>query len=581
MTSTLMSLAHRGPDNCGYAVLDGGRVTMGHTRLSIVDPSDSSNQPFFNERKTICLIFNGEIYNYKALRAELEAVGRVFRTKSDTEVIVQAWEEWQVEFVRRLEGIFALALWDERTRTLFVARDHLGIKPLYYAQDKGYISFASQPRAFFASGIFEPELNPFAASDFLSFGYIPAPRSAFKNITKFPPANYLVYTDRRFNWARYWDFPVEDPRISYQDALHIVEKGFASTIRSEIPNLDEFGVFLSGGLDSSLIVAALSNLGRTPRTYSLGFADKQSDERANAREVAREYSTPHHETLFDPEHILGALAKYQFAYDEPLDLNGALPMLLVSELASRDGIKVVIGGDGADELFYGYKRYEELFSHPSSRELRSASNLLRDFYLYEGTAVGLTLHRLLNQSVGAMGEAHTPLNSLAPLFDLNDLPAHAARNCDLRHYLVDNILCKVDRASMAFGLEARVPFLNRSFIDQVGRIPSRHLFKDGERKFLLRDAAPRILNPRLISRRKKGFSCPLFSWTTPSFMRWSNGVINNGYLVATGLLNSDWQESEFIKTDHLGWGAIRLRWLLLGLELWAQRWIMNEKVNSL
>lgn len=577
ISSTLRSLAHRGPNNSGYAVLDGGRVIMGHTRLSIVDASDSSNQPFFSECKTICLVFNGEIYNYKALRAELEAVGRVFRTKSDSEVLVKAWEEWQFEFVRRLEGIFALVLWDDRTRTLFASRDHLGIKPLYYAQDKGYISFASQPRAFFASRILTPKVNLEAVLDFLSFGYVPAPKSAFTGVTKFPPASWLVYSKGNFNLKKYWEFPKQDDRICYEDAFKIVEERFSAAVNAEVPEESKHGVFLSGGLDSSLLVAALSKSGTPFATYSLGFLEQESDERDFARRVANAFATSHHEALITNEGISRALSLYQFAYDEPFDLNGALPMLTIAERASSDSIKVMFGGDGADELFYGYTRYEKLSSKYLHESDSRMSTVLHDFYSHEGTEIGGNV-QLMNSLLQSMNDKeYSPYDSLGRFFDSEKAPPHAARDCDLSHYMIDNILCKVDRATMAFGIETRVPFLNKAFVEAIGKIPKDILFKNNERKFLLRDVARKFLSPELIDQRKKGFSCPLPKWTNADFIDRSRRLINNGYLIGSETLRGDWENSEIFCDLGSEWRSVRVFWLILALELWARRWILNEE----
>jgi asparagine synthase (glutamine-hydrolysing) len=529
------ALVHRGPDAGGTHV--DGALGIGMRRLSVIDLV-TGDQPIANEDGSAWVVFNGEIYNYRELRAELEGRGHRFTTASDTEVLVHLWEEHGEGFVERLRGMFALALWMPRRRELFLARDRLGIKPLYYAETPEAFVFASELKAIVRSGVLTPQVAPPAVAAYLTLGYVPDPHAILAGAAKLPPAHHLtVRAGRPSRPRRYWDpapFFRDPLAVDERQACDLVWAALSDAVRSHLVSDVPVGAFLSGGVDSTAVVTLMA--AHTPgrvKTFSVGFAEADYDESRWARRVAERLGTEHHE-LRAGAADLDVLDDVLHALDEPFADASAIPPFLVARLARRH-VTVVLSGDGGDELFAGYDRY--LVDHRRRRlgllgdlglgaPLRMLSGALPEGtpgknYLYNLSlgrmdryldAIALFPPRMLAEiaepevAAVAAGDARRPAASvgLAPLSRLQDF--------DLRTYLPGDILTKVDRATMASSLEARVPLLDHPLVELACRIPAAWQLRAGETKSFFRRALRGRVPDEVLDRPKQGFAVPLERW---------------------------------------------------------------------
>lgn len=529
------AIEHRGPDSDGYFVAD--QVALGMRRLSIIDVS-GGDQPISNEDGTVTVVFNGEIYNHRELRRQLEASGHRFRTHSDTEVLVHLYEEHGPEMARRLHGMFAFAMWDSRKRCLFIARDRTGMKPLSYAVRGNGIVFCSELRSLYAFDRSSLRVAPGAVMQYLAFGYVPDPSSIFEGTRKLPPAHYLTWSPgKAVELHRYWrppipDGSVRDEREVVEEIRQRLDRAVRSHLESEVP----LGAFLSGGLDSSTVVALMCRhaTGRV-KTFSIGFAEKKYDESVAARAVAAYFGTDHVELVVRPnvETIFEDIAAM---FDEPFADSSAIATHLVARLA-RESVTVALSGDGGDELFGGYTRYGDTLRRARGRSgatvrllLAAAGLMLPHAFPGRNRLVDLGRSRAgryaatVVQAVrtdegGVASEAH-PLGRL-PIGEqlkryfppeLMDDFAAAMMHVDVETYLPGDILTKVDRTSMAVSLEARVPLLDSELVDFALRIPGDLRVTAGESKRLFRRAIASIVPDFVLSRPKRGFQVPLASW---------------------------------------------------------------------
>lgn len=585
----LDTLSHRGPDGQGVTSLDDGRVWFGHRRLAIIDLGSSGAQPMCNEDGTVWVTFNGEIYNYRTLRVELSGLGHDFRSESDTEVIVHAWETWGTRCVDHLNGIFAFGIWDERTKELFLARDHLGVKPLYYSRYADRFAFASQPRAILEDKTFPKEIDPTGLRDYFAFGYIPRERCAFSHMYKLPAGHWLRLKAGSLDVREFWCPNYQPKSTDVEQVVSEVRDKLVKSIHSQLMSDVPVGCFLSGGIDSSLLVAIASQRVKI-RTFTVGFDEAASDERPFAREVARGFSTDHHEQLLGRPNIESTLQEIAEYFDEPFDPNGPMPFMEVARLARENRTVVALGGDGADELFMGYLRYDE-FDRPMGWSGRRARRLwdwarrrgllgcrtlsegdLERYFHYEGAYMEQEQALFLDKHFLARAEG-SGLDTLRPYFDERQPALIASQMADFNHYLVDHILCKVDRASMAHGVEARVPFLDLDLVQAVLSVPIAINYARAERKALLKRVARNFLGNSTLTMRKKGFSSPLGFWMDDNLRAWARQMINEGALVGRGIVRSDWEERLLAGGRIQSWKGIRARWLLLSAELWCRRWI--------
>jgi asparagine synthase (glutamine-hydrolysing) len=540
------SIRHRGPDGEGIHVEPG--VGLTNRRLSIIDVA-GGNQPIYNEDRSVVLVYNGEIYNYRGLVDELQARGHVFRTHCDSEVVVHAWEEWGEASVERFNGMFAYALWDRNRGKGFIARDRLGIKPLYYAElANGQVLFGSELKALLAHPGLPREIDPAGVEEFFAYGYVAEPRGIFRGLKKLPPGHSLtIEADRGLVERQYWDVVFErrntGPEAELADELVLrLRAAVASHLMSEVP----LGAFLSGGVDSSAVVAMMAQVSTDPvNTCSIRFGESDFDESRYAAEVAERYRTNHFSSVVDPEDF-GLVDRLASLYDEPFADSSAMPTYRVSELA-RQRVTVALTGDGGDESFGGYRRYrwhtyEErvralvpgvlrgpLFGllgrlYPKAdwapKALRAKSTLEAlaldpiEGYFHSVSILGDELRgRLFRESFRRDLQGYRAIEVLkrhaarAP-----EHPLSRVQYLDMKTYLPGDILTKVDRASMAHSLEVRVPILDYELIEWVAGLPPETKLRGREGKYLFKKAMEPYLPQELLYRPKMGFAVPLSSW---------------------------------------------------------------------
>ena len=530
------ALAHRGPD--GHDILNLGECQLGHTRLSIIDLQGGA-QPMKDVSGRYSITFNGEIYNYRELRADLEKRGRVFATRSDTEVILNALAEWGSRCVDRFRGMFAFAVWDAQEKRLFAARDLFGEKPLYYASTPvGSLLLASEIRALLASGEIAPKLDLESVDAFLAFGYVPPDRTIYKNVQTLPPGHFLEWDGKMLRVERYW-YPRFAPQaIGLDDAAGRLRDLLQQAVRRQMVADVPVGAFLSGGHDSSTIVALMQGQVSHPvKTFSVGFGE-YINELPYARTVAELYKTEHHEIDLGAPPVAPFLERMAEVYDEPFRDPSNIPTFLISKYA-RENVKVVLTGDGADELFGGYAWYPlmadstdispswlvwvvlrsasrfvgnrvrrlDRYSHAMGIALRTAQPWQR--YIKELT-IDSDTRRSWWGGQDTQNTSYFPGEYYRPPADTTGM--NEVLHFDLMSFLPGDILVKVDRASMAHGLETRAPFLDRDLVEFALSLPSALKVKDGETKVLFKQALSRYWPPALRTRGKQGFAAPFQVW---------------------------------------------------------------------
>jgi asparagine synthase (glutamine-hydrolysing) len=549
--SMAATIAHRGPDEDGFFVA--GSVALGMRRLSVVDPT-GGHQPMANEDGSIRLVYNGEVYNHALLRDELTAKGHCFRTRSDTEVIVHAYEEWGTRCVERFNGMFAFALWDGARRRLVLARDRLGIKPLYFYEGPHGLVFGSELKAVIAAPWVPLEWDVAAVDDFLTYEYVPAPRSIVSGVLKLPAGTVRVYQataggvsaiSRRFWRPHAGAEPPVDPLSAAEELKCRLSRSVKRRLMADVP----LGAFLSGGIDSSVIVALMSNdAAAEVRSFSLGFADRSYNELPYSRIVARHFATKHREEVVTPE--IGELASRLAAYfDEPFGDVSAFPTYMISVLARRD-VTVALSGDGGDELFAGYDQYHAhrwahrlrhivgtrpwLFADrlldglPPTTQKKGVINRAKRFA--EGVRRPADLEHarwwvfsdLIQRRELFTPELHDAVQDRDPFAFYRERLAEADAAgfrglqrqlyADITGYLADDILTKVDRMSMAVSLETRVPFLDHEVVEYALAIPDAWKLRGSAGKWILKKAFAGVLPPAILQRGKQGFSMPMKNW---------------------------------------------------------------------
>jgi asparagine synthase (glutamine-hydrolysing) len=602
MTSTLV---HRGPDGDGFHV--DGPAALGHRRLAIID-LDTGGQPMANEDGTVWVSYNGELYNEPALRSWLLSRGHLFRTRSDTEALVHLYEEDGPDFVQRLNGMFALAIWDARRGRLVLARDRMGQKPLYHAATaRGGLVFGSEPKALLAHPEVARTLSPVGLARYLFYEYVPAPDTIWEGVRKLPPAHLLIWEQGRVELRRYWEPPLPEPEApSLDEAARRFWADLGGAVdrhrRSDVP----LGVFLSGGVDSSSVAAALCE--RQPassvRTYSIGFDDPSFDESPHARAVARYLGTDHHERTFSANDVLALLPEVSNWLDEPLGDASILPTHLLSRFA-REDVTVVLGGDGSDELLAGYPTFAAERAASWYRRLPAPArglagaavrrlpvdhgNISLDFKLKQflrgaaepaplahqrwlGSFSGAEIERLLINGSPCLVEAdHLALaRSLArPGADSLTLSLWLYQ----RTYLAEDILTKVDRSSMACGLEVRAPFLDAELVDEVATLPASYKYGRGRTKRLLKRAAHGRLPASVLKRAKKGFGIPVARWLRGPLAPWLDNLLGPDRLRRQGVFRGE-EVGTMIAEHRAGVRDHRKPlWTLLMFQLWHDRWL--------
>ena len=598
------AIMHRGPDGEGMYCAAG--VGLAHRRLSIID-LEGGKQPLGNEDGSVQVVFNGEIYNYRELREQLEGRGHCFSTQSDTEVLVHLYEDVGERLVEKLRGMFAFALWDERKQRLVLARDRLGIKPLYFLRDEKKILFSSEIKGILAYGEVSRELDPDSLEDYLAYGMVAGTQTIFRNIEKLAPGHLLSLDPGRWHAVprRYWQLQFSQDEslseVQWVDAVRAkVEESVERHLIADVP----VGAFLSGGIDSTVVTAlAAQRTGRPIQTFSIGFRESQFNELPYARQVAQQYQTQHVEEIVSAD-AAALLDQLCWHYDEPFADSSAIPTMLVSRLASRH-VKVVLSGDGGDEAFGGYNRYPHDLREGELRKylpawLRKrilqplargwpkmdwlprylrAKTTLTNLSLSADAAYANTLascrmplrRQLLSADMRRQLNGHRPETLLENAFQEGGRdPLACMISADLATFLPDDYLVKVDRASMAHGLEVRPPLLDHELLELAARIPSRHKIRGGETKWIFKQSCDDLLPPRLRKRPKQGFEIPVDTWLRGPLQELFRETVLNPANPAAELL--DLKQVRVALEQHTS-GRCRLGqmlWSLLVLSRWAE-----------
>lgn len=596
-------IEHRGPDDEGQTVL--GPCGLGMRRLSIIDLS-TGHQPLSNEDGTVWIVFNGEIYNFQELRPKLEALGHRFRTNTDTEVIVHGYEEWGEAICEKLNGMFGFAIWDSNKKKLFIARDRLGIKPLYYYQDEEKFLFGSELKSILTVPNVRKNLDLNALNNFLTFEYIPAPKSIFQDVRKLEPGHFLTVESGKMCIAPYWILEAKEERISENDAMDRLSELVTDSVKLRMISDVPLGAFLSGGIDSTVVVSHMAALSDRPvKTFSIGFKESSYNELKYARAVARDYQTEHHEFMVEAD-VLGLTEQLSTNLDEPFGDFSIFPTYLVSKMA-RDHVTVCLSGDGGDELFAGYDTYKaHLFERqyyswwpqwlktrivePITRNLtpteqkKGLINSIKRFA--EGAALPDELMHarwmtFINASERAAlftPEAAEVVHSEDPYQHLLRYSAQAAGThditrtgfVDIKSYLVDNILVKVDRMSMAPSLEARVPLLDHRIVEFAMSLPPELKMKGLGTKYLLKKTFYDKLPVEVQNRDKQGFSIPIKNWIRGDLKPMMMDLLDSKRLKQQGIFNETFVHQLIDEHVQGRQNHSHKLWALMMFQQWAR-----------
>jgi len=605
------TIAHRGPDQCGFYTT--GSVSLGHRRLSIIDLSEHGRQPMSNEDGSVWVTYNGEIYNFRELRDRLEAKGHTFRSRTDTEVIVHAYEEYGPDCVQLFNGMFAFALWDSNKRELILARDRLGVKPLYYYFKNKQFVFASEIKAILNVHTVERDINPQALYYYIGYEFVPAPDTIFRHIHKLPPGHYLRYKDGQIELTPYWDllFHTEShPSDYYEQRMRDL---LAESVRKRLVSDVPLGVFLSGGLDSSAVVALMSRFAVEPiQTFSIGYADSSFSELDYARIVAKQFKTQHRELIIDPIRP-DLIEKTVWHLDEPMTDLSTIPLYLICEKA-REYVTVCLSGEGGDEVLVGYDRFKASKANgyytllpewirqgvvvplvnvlPDQPQKKGPLNVLKRFV--QGGLLPDEAGHMRWQYFG-MPEQDADLFARGILSEISRDPFAPIRNytarcnsksrldqeiyVDLKFTMPDSVLMKVDKMSMAHGLEIRVPFLDYQFVEFCATIPSDLKLKGFTSKAIFRSAMKGILPEVILRRGKQGYSLPIKNWLRQELRGYMMEVLTSSPLMKEAF---NVRYIHQLITEHQEYRANHnhILWALMNLAVWHRLFVETRRLSD-
>jgi len=620
LKAMVQSQEHRGPDDNGVYIDETTGVHLGHNRLSIQDTSSHAHQPFISSCQNYIIIFNGEVYNFKAIQAELKKLGHTFISNSDTEVILYAYKEWGIESVHKFIGMFAFVIYDKKEAKLFLLRDRTGIKPLYYYLKEETFLFASELKAFHHHPNFSKEINKKILPFYFQFGYIPAPHTIYHHCFKLKPAHYIEYDlkTQTHTLHKYWDiydfykmdkFDKDEKEI-VQDIEELLYDACQFRMVSDVP----VGLFLSGGYDSSIVTAILTNHQKEPlSTYTIGFNERELNEANDAKQIAKLLGTKHQEKYCTQKELLALIDELSFYYDEPFADDSALPTILVSKLA-REDVTVALSADGGDEIFFGYSKY---FALKEMMELRSSkikyallkfiinrvneqtisffnsllpkskrqANIAMKFNKFKSMINAQTKEEMFIRASSKV-EANfldkiltdgsfknfetTEFHAFTQLEQLDNLDQMMA--IDYKTFMVDDVLCKVDRASMAVSLEGREPLLDHRLAQYMARVPVELKYKQNKGKYLLREILKKYIPTSITDRPKAGFTVPLKSWLLNELKQRAIDALESDTLKQDALF----KEKELQKITHdLKENRIEnptFIWMVMMYVQWRERW---------
>lgn len=568
MTDTLM---HRGPDGGDTYISENGHYALGHRRLSFLDLSEQGKQPMKDNSEKVIITFNGEIYNFPELKKELSD-SYEFKTSTDTEVILAGYRKWGIDVVNHLKGMFAFALLDEEKQQLYFVRDRFGIKPLYYVFQNDQLLFASELKAIHAANIIQKEMDFSSFADYFVYRYIPSPKTIWKHIHKLPPAHYATVDLQTLNCklVEYWTIPVDNQQQSDQQMIEQVGSILQESVRQHMYADVPVGSFLSGGYDSSTLVAYMDQLGQKPATFSIGFSKWEKSEDHFAKIVANHLNVPNESVVAD-ETSLRLVDRMAVVYDEPIADISIVPTYMVSQLA-RSRVKAVLSGEGADELFGGYTWQHDFFNqqYPSSVLDKLKRKLFKNDpvnYYANAMAMGWfdreelkkmlhpDLHQYIPEDVHWFYRQH---------FKKEVSPLKSIQYMDVKCFMGELVLTKIDRASMANSLEVRVPFLDHRLFEYVFSLNEKAYFKKEQTKYLLYKNIEKQLPQEILERKKQGFVGPDSYYMD---LNWYKDQLKNSKLVALNIVNQQYIDDLF--TESYNWKL----WKLLIMEKWVQQWV--------
>lgn len=615
------SIAHRGPDEEGSIIIDA--AALGMTRLSIIDLS-TGQQPIPNSDESAWIVFNGEIYNYKEIRELLVKKGHNFKTSSDTESIVHLYEEYGVDCLQHLEGMFAFAIWDRAKQRLFIARDRMGEKPLHWGIFDGKFVFGSEIKGLLAHPSVSKDLNPEALMRYLALEYVPAPNSIFKGINKLMPAHYMIVEGGQVSIKNYWNPKIEKAKYSEQEAseklMELLRRSIELRLISDVP----LGIFLSGGIDSSAIAAIATEVaGRQIKTFSIGFADKSFDESEHALAVSKHIGSDHRVVTFEPELAFETMTELWNYLDEPIADASIVPTFFLSKM-TKENVTVALAGEGGDELFGGYPTYQAHgmasawttlpralrhgFIEPALMKLPvSLNNLSFDFKVkrflsavdeppmrrhlrWMGSIPRKEHSQLLNPEIFGTGSLSQNEEELfdAPGFNRVIMPtsagsdiADAAMRLDMSTYLPDDLLVKSDRASMAASLEVRLPFLAYPLVEFALSLPTSMKVNSSNTKLLLKKTVAPLLPEYIMKRPKKGFGIPVGKWLKNEFRPIVDELLDPDFLRMQGIFQPEYVRALLKQHDDGRADRRKELWTILQFQWWWRKFFMATKPSQL
>ncbi|MBK9295064.1 MAG: asparagine synthase (glutamine-hydrolyzing) [Oligoflexia bacterium] len=598
-------MKHRGPDSDGAFCAP--HIALGHRRLRIIDLSTQADQPFVNESKTLALVYNGEVYNFKEIKLELEALGCKFKTTSDTEVVFEAFQEWGVECFNKFNGMFAIGVWDNRNKdnAFYLARDRYGIKPLFYSQSSGKFAFASELKVLLELPWVDKTVNPQTLFYYIKLSHVPNPLSIVNGVKKLAPGTYLKFCNNKIEHFEYrTDLPNYEIGYTEDEAIQRLEDILAQAVKRHLVSDVEVGCFLSGGIDSSLIAATCTSLDiKNLKTFSIGYKEKDYDENVYAEQVSKILGTKHLSTTVGPSDYFEVIKNYSIYFDQPFGDPTALSSLLLSQRAAEH-VKVVLSGDGGDELFFGYTyqsvlkklkyllavpgtiRKSLLFLIPDARgmilpdlfqklqkakEILGFNNIEELFFYFLGTIGPMKLEKLASL---IKYDVHTNPDYLKKYITKKDISwEKLIEKIFIKTFLVDTVLQKADRSSMAFSLEARVPFLDNEMVDFATSLPFELKFKASKSKYLLRRLMAKKVSSELANRKKQGFAIPIKEWLRGDLKKYINEYLDYDRIKREGHFNPNAVHK--VVNAHLKNYAnySHLIWSLLSFQMWQERYL--------
>ena len=570
----LSTLSHRGKDNQTVVLRQDEHVGIGHVRLSLIDLSEQANQPMSNEDLSVWLTFNGEIYNYKTLQNELIQLGHIFKSKSDAEVIIHGYEQWGTDVLQKLNGMFAFALFDEKKKKFFIARDRIGIKPVYYSFFDQKFVLASEIKAIVCHPNFVKEINETSFSEYFTYRYVPSPNTIFKNIYKLSPASYLVVDaiSLEFSVNEYWTLSLDDKPFNgdlYPEIYNKLNKSVAMHLQSDVP----IGIFLSSGIDSTTIAFLTKENKYLPKAFTIGFEQWDKSEHIRAKEIAKQLNILYEEKLLTSNSIQNIFQSVHY-YDEPIADISIVPTFEISRFASSQ-VRTVLSGEGGDELFAGYGWHKKWMKYAFANEQWAKLNpkYLVNYYA-QSMAMGMFDKNELCKIL--------PINKWQFIRDdvfyfyrkhykhgISSLKA--IQYLDLKTFLAELVLTKVDRASMAHTLEVRVPFLNHELIEFMFSLPTKQVFKKGLQKYLLQNIIKSKIDKSILQQPKQGFVGPDKFYEQKIFY---DSILKKSKLAEQGYLNQN-TINKYLQINDF-W---RL-WKILIMENWFRYWFLEEKIKK-